>query len=95
MFRPDEAADLRLQLAADTEPKEALILVQPETVVRWHRGGFKRYWAMLCKVRKRVGGGLSISRQIRDLIFQMVAENPSWGAPRIHGELLMLGFEIS
>ncbi len=46
-------------------------------------------------MRKRVGGGRRISKQIRDLIFQMVAENPTWGAPRIHGELLMLGFEVS
>src|SRR6266849_780988 len=61
----------------------------------WHWAGFKLYWAMLCKVRKRVGGGRRISKQIRDLIFQMVAENPSWGAPRIHGVLLMLGFEVS
>src|ERR1700738_3421545 len=75
--------------------QEALFLVQPETVVRGHRAGFKLYWAMLCKVRKRVGGGRRISKQICDLIFQMVAENPSWGAPRIHGELLMLGFEVS
>src|ERR1700736_630195 len=60
--------------------KEALFLVQPETVVRWHRAGFKLYWAMLCKVRKRVGGGRRISKPICDLIFQMVAENPSWGA---------------
>src|SRR6266849_6781733 len=72
--------------------KEALLIVLPETVVRWHRAGFKLYWAMLCKVRKRVGGGRRISKPISELIFQMVAENPSWGAPRIHGELLMLGF---
>src|SRR5216117_247791 len=50
---------------------------------------------MLCKVRRRVGGGRRISKQIRQLIFQMVAENATWGAPRIHGELLMLGFEVS
>ena len=50
---------------------------------------------MLCKVRKRVGGGRRISKQIRELIFQMVSENPTWGAPSIHGELLMLGFEVS
>src|SRR5712692_8404876 len=75
--------------------KESLLLVIPETVVRWHQAGFKLYWAMLCKVRTRVGGGRRISRQIRELIFQMVAENPHWGAPRIHGELLMLGFEVS
>src|SRR6266481_1195756 len=75
--------------------EKSLVLVLPGTVVRWHRTGFKLYWAMLCGVRKRVGGGRRISKQIRDLIFQMVAENPSWGAPRIHGELLMLGFEVS
>ena len=75
--------------------KESLILVLPDTVVRWHQAGFKLYWAMLRKVRKRVGGGRRISKQIRELIFQMVAENPSWGAPRIHGELLMLGLDVS
>ena len=73
--------------------KDALLLVSPETVVRWHRAGFRLYWAMLCKVRKQVGGK-RISKQIRDLIFQMVVENPTWGAPRIHGELLMLGFDV-
>jgi putative transposase len=75
--------------------KESLILVLPHTVVRWHQAGFKLYWAMLCKVRKRVGGGRRISKEICELIFQMVAENPSWGAPRIHGELLMLGLDVS
>ena len=75
--------------------KETLVLVLPETVARWHRGGFRLYWAMLCKARKRVGGGRRISKQIHELIFRMVVENPTWGAPRIHGELLMLGFDVS
>jgi hypothetical protein len=75
--------------------KKALLIVRPDTVARWHRFGFKLYWAMLCKVRKPVGGGRRISQQIRELIFQMVADNSSWGAPRIHGELLMLGFDVS
>jgi putative transposase len=75
--------------------KEMLVIVLRETVARWHRAGFKLYWSMLGKVRNRVGGGRRISEEIRQLIFQMVAENPSWGAPRIHGELLMLGFEVS
>src|SRR5664280_1634611 len=75
--------------------KKALLIVLPDTVVRWHRFGFKLYWAMLCKGRNPVGGGRRISKQIRELIFQMVADNPSWGAPRIHGELLMLGFDLS
>ena len=74
--------------------KDVLLLVSPETVVRWHRTGFRLYWAMLCKVRRQVGGK-RISKQIRGLIFQMVVENPTWGAPRIHGELLMLGFDVS
>ena len=60
-----------------------------------HRAGFKLYWTMLCKVRKRVGGDRRISQEIRQLIFQMVAENPTLGGPRSHGELLMLGFEVS
>ena len=75
--------------------KESLFLFMPETVVRWHRAGFRRYWAALCQARRAVGGGKRISKEIRNLIFQMVAENPTWGAPRIHGELLMLGFDAS
>jgi putative transposase len=74
--------------------KQALLVVTPETVVRWHRAGFRWYWALISKVRKPIGR-TQISKEVRDLIFQMVAENPSWGAPRIHGELLMLGFDIS
>jgi predicted DCC family thiol-disulfide oxidoreductase YuxK len=66
----------------------------PETVVRWHRAGFRLYWSMISQIRKRVGRR-RIPREVRDLIFRMVAENPTWGAPRIHGELLMLGFDVS
>ncbi len=74
--------------------KRALILVQPETVVRWHRAGFKVYWTWLS--RHRTGAGRKcVSRELRELILRMVAENPTWGAPRIHGELKMLGLEIS
>ena len=75
--------------------EEALFLVLPETVAQWHRAGFRLYWAMICKARKRVGGGRRVAKQIRELIFRMVAENATWGAPRIHGELLMLGFDVS
>ena len=74
--------------------KRALILVQPETVVRWHRAGFKLYWSWLSRHRER-GGRRCVSRELRELIFRMVAENATWGAPRIHGELKMLGFDIS
>jgi putative transposase len=74
--------------------KQALILVQPETVVRWHRAGFKLYWTWLSRHRVRAGRGC-VSKELRELIFRMVAENRTWGAPRIHGELKMLGFDIS
>lgn len=74
--------------------KKSLLVVTPETVVRWHRAGFRMYWSMISKVRKRVGRR-RISNEVRGLIFRMVAENPTWGAPRIHGELFMLGFDIS
>ena len=74
--------------------KQSLIVVSPETVVRWHRTGFRMYWSMISKVRKQVGRN-RLSREVRELIFRMVAENPTWGAPRIHGELLMLGFDVS
>jgi putative transposase len=74
--------------------KQSLVLVNPETVVRWHRAGFRTYWSLISRVRKQVGRK-PISKEVRDLIFRMIAENPSWGAPRIHGELLMLGFDVS
>ncbi len=74
--------------------KQSLILVSPDTVVRWHRAGFKLYWRAISRFR-RVLGRKRVSKEVRDLIFRMVAENPTWGAPRIHGELLMLGFDIS
>jgi transposase InsO family protein len=76
------------------EWQRALVLIQPETVVRWHRAGFKLYWTWLSRHRI-CRGRKPVSRELRDLIFRMVSENPTWGAPRIHGELKMLGFEIS
>jgi putative transposase len=75
--------------------KQSLIIVLPETVVKWHRAGFDLYWRVLSRVRRPRGGRRGTSREVRDLIFKMVAENPTWGAPRIHGELLMLGFDVS
>jgi putative transposase len=74
--------------------KQSLIVVTPETVIRWHRTGFRMDWSMISKVRKQVGRK-RLSREVRKLIFRMVAENPTWGAPRIHGEFLMLGFNVS
>src|SRR5689334_6579937 len=74
--------------------KNALIIVQPDTVVRWHRAGFRLYWRLLSRVRKPVGRR-PLTREIRELIFRVMAENPTWRAPRIHGELVMLGFNVS
>ena len=74
--------------------RRALILVQPETVVGWHRAGFRLYWKWLSRHRTRAGRKC-LKRELRELIFRMVAENSTWGAPRIHGELKMLGFDIS
>jgi putative transposase len=71
-----------------------LLVVTPETVVRWHRAGFRLYWRLISRVRKPAGRR-RVSKEVQDLIFRMVAENPTWGAPRIHGELLMLGFGVS
>src|SRR5258708_22546072 len=74
--------------------KQALIVVTPETVVRWHRTGARIYWRLINGVRTQVGRRPT-PKEVRELIFQMAAENPTWGAPRIHEELLMLGFELS
>src|SRR5664280_2024772 len=74
--------------------KKPLILVTPRTVVGWHGAGFRLYWKWLSRVRP-TGGRKAVSKEVRALIFQMVAENSTWGAPRIHGELLMLGFDVS
>jgi hypothetical protein len=74
--------------------REALVIVTPETVVRWHRAGFRVYWSWLSRHRP-ILGRKRISKEVRDLIFRMVAENPTWGAPRVHGELLKLGFDLS
>ena len=74
--------------------KQFLVIVLPETVIRWHRAGFQLYWRFISRFHGQVGRK-RISKVVRNLIFRMVTENPTWGAPRIHGELLMLGFYVS
>lgn len=71
---------------------QVVTIVQPETIVRWHRAGFRRYWRW--KSRSR-GGRPQVEPDLRALIRRMSIENPLWGAPRIHGELLKLGFEVA
>src|SRR5881628_404950 len=72
--------------------RHSLQVVRPETVVGWHRQGFRRYWAW--KSRRQSGRPM-ISTELRDLIRRMSRANPLWGAPRIHGELLKLGLTVS
>src|SRR5580700_1834797 len=71
---------------------QVLTIVRPETLVRWHRAGFRCYWRW--KSRRR-GGRPQIEADLRALIRQMSTENLLWGAPRIHGELLKLGFSVA
>lgn len=72
--------------------KKSLLIVTPDTVVHWHREGFRKYW---CWRSRREIGRKRISKEVCELIFRMASENPRWGAPRIHGELLKLGFSVS
>jgi hypothetical protein len=71
---------------------KVVTIIEPATLVRWHRAGFRRYWRW--KSRSR-GGHPQIDVELRTLIRQMSMENLLWGAPRIHGELLKLGFEVA
>jgi len=71
---------------------DAVVIIKPETLIRWHRRGFKAFWRW--KSRSR-GGRPPIPREVRDLIREMSGMNGLWGAPRIHGELLKLGIEVA
>src|SRR5882757_235762 len=71
---------------------KAITIIRPETLVRWHRAGFRRYWRWKSR---SFGGRPQIDTELRALIRRMSVENPPWGAPRIHGELLKLGFEVA
>ena len=71
--------------------RDALAIVRPETVVSWHRRAFRRHWTTI----SRPLGRPKLDTEIRELIVRMAKENPTWGAPRIHGELLKLGFDVS
>jgi transposase InsO family protein len=71
---------------------KVLTIIRPETLVRWHQAGFRHYWRWKSHQR---GGRPQIEAELRGLIRRMSIENPLWGAPRIHGELLKLGFEVA
>jgi len=72
---------------------EALIVVKPGTVIGWHRAGFRLYWRFFSRARRL--GRRQIDAEISEAIKLMALENPTWGAPKIHGELLKLGFEVA
>jgi hypothetical protein len=74
--------------------RDSLIIVQPATVLRWRRDGWSTLWRYRSQGRWR-GGRPRISSEVRHLIVRMAGDNFLWGAPRIHGELLMLGFSVS
>jgi hypothetical protein len=71
---------------------DAIIIVKPDTLVRWHRLGFRAFWRWKSG---SVGGRSPLDKKLRGLLLRMAAENPLWGAPSIHGELLKLGFELA
>src|SRR5262249_32752705 len=71
--------------------RNALAIVRPDTVVKWHRAGFRLFWRW--KSRRRPGRP-AVPAEIRQLIREMSIANPLWGAPRIHGELVKLGFDV-
>ena len=71
---------------------KVITIIRPETVVRWHRAGFRQYWRWKSRC---LGGRPQIEADLRALIRRMSVDNPLWGAPRIHGELLKLGFEVA
>jgi putative transposase len=74
--------------------RESLVIVQPATVLRWRREGWSGLWGYRSRGRWR-GGRPRVSNEVRNLIARMARENFLWGAPRIHGELRMLGFSVS
>src|SRR5258705_9550274 len=71
---------------------QVLTIIPPETLLRWHRARFRCYWRWKSRPQ---GGRPQIDTKLRALIRRMSMENPLWGAPRIHGELLKLGFEVA
>jgi hypothetical protein len=70
---------------------DTITIIRPETIIRWHRAGFRTWWRWKSR---NLGGRPKTESELRDLIRRMCDENPLWGAPRIHGELLRHGFTV-
>ncbi|MCX6621283.1 MAG: integrase, partial [Acidobacteria bacterium] len=75
-----------------TDWRSALVIVKPHTVIAWHRKGFRLFWTW--KIWRGKPGRPAVPKDVRELIRRLSRENPLWGAPRIHGELLKLGIDI-
>lgn len=88
---PTDHAIFKLCLKLWPSTARLITIVHPKTIVRWHREAFRLYW----RRKSRRIGRPKTSSEIRSLVRQMSADNPLWGAPRIHGELLKLGFDVS
>lgn len=73
--------------------RKSLIFVNPQTVIKWHQNGFKQFWKLKSKPRNQRRP--QVHSEIRDLIRKIASANPRWGAPRIHGELIQLGLDVS
>jgi transposase InsO family protein len=87
-----ERAIIKLFLRLWPRSARFICILHPKTVVRWHQEGFRLYWRWKSRVRR---GRPRTSSEIRALVRQMSGDNPLWGAPRIHGEMLKLGFDVS
>ena len=94
--RPKLAPDDRLLwawlCAVWSDWRSALVIVKPDTVIAWHRKGFRLFWAW--KIRRGQPGRPTVPKHVRELIRRLTRENPLWGAPRVHGELLKLGIDV-
>jgi putative transposase len=91
MFAWTDVPYKRMRRCAQAGWRTALVIVKPEMVIAWHRQGFRLWWAW--KSRRRMGRP-TVPADVRTLIRTMANSNPSWGAPRIHGELLKLGIDV-
>jgi putative transposase len=74
--------------------RDALVIVKPETVIAWQRSAFRRYWSWISR-RRKSSNTTTPNTEIRELVRRMALDNPTWGAPRVHGELRMLGVDVS
>ena len=90
-LRQHRSVDIRRPVSGLSTARDALAIVQPATVIRWHRAGFRAYWRWKSRAR---GGRPTVPLEVRRLIRAMSLANPLWGAPRMHGELLKLGIDV-